>query len=79
MSIFPPPPKMSQRRKRMPRKPRQLALNTAAKLHGWQVVKTFADERISGAKLRDKRRGLVSGSRWYRAMIQRSTRETTGG
>src|SRR4030081_118061 len=33
-------------------------LKTAAKRHGWQVVETFADEGISGAKGRDKRPGL---------------------
>jgi DNA invertase Pin-like site-specific DNA recombinase len=33
-------------------------LQAAAKRHGWQVVETFADGRISGAKLRDKRPGL---------------------
>ena len=30
----------------------------AAKRHGWQVVETFADEGVSGAKGRDKRPGL---------------------
>src|SRR5258707_6077727 len=33
-------------------------LKAAAKRHGWQVVETFADEGISGAKGRDKRPGL---------------------
>jgi DNA invertase Pin-like site-specific DNA recombinase len=33
-------------------------LRAAAKRHGWQVVETFADEGISGAKGRDKRPGL---------------------
>jgi DNA invertase Pin-like site-specific DNA recombinase len=33
-------------------------LRSAAKRHGWQVVETFADEGISGAKGRDKRPGL---------------------
>jgi len=30
-------------------------LKAAAKRHGWQVVETFADEGISGAKGRDRR------------------------
>src|SRR6266849_9848624 len=33
-------------------------LKAAAKRHGWQVVETFADEGISGAKGREKRPGL---------------------
>jgi DNA invertase Pin-like site-specific DNA recombinase len=33
----------------------QRELGVAAERHGWQVVATFADEGISGTKLRDKR------------------------
>ena len=33
-------------------------LKAAAERHGWQVVETFTDESISGAKPRDKRPGL---------------------
>jgi DNA invertase Pin-like site-specific DNA recombinase len=33
-------------------------LHEAAKRHGWQVVETFADKGVSGAKGRDKRPGL---------------------
>lgn len=34
------------------------ALTEAAERHGWTITKVFADEAISGAKGRDKRRGL---------------------
>src|SRR5690242_7007395 len=33
-------------------------LEAVAERHGWQIVKTFADEGISGAKGRDKRPAL---------------------
>ena len=67
-------PKKSRRWKQTPHEPRRRELRTAAKVHGWQAVETFADESISGAKLRDKRRPAWSmhGSRWYRAMIRRT-------
>jgi DNA invertase Pin-like site-specific DNA recombinase len=36
----------------------RLELEAAAERHGWQVVQTFKDHGISGAKGRDKRPGL---------------------